>query len=74
MYDSQGIYYSSQVSKLPPINKPTLHIPTEFATENLCDGLSKENKLILPSNTYTPQLFDNLIIPSNSNTPQLGNI
>ena len=52
MGDSQGIPDSSQVSAVPPINTSFSNISTEFVTES-CGSMSKENILILPSNTDT---------------------
>ena len=76
-HDSQGIPDSSQINAIPPINTSILDISTEFVTENLCGSKSKENNLIPPLNTDTPQFSENSTIPSiptDCNTPQLANI
>ena len=68
---------SSQINAVPPINTSILDISTEFVTENLCGSKSKENNLIPPLNTDTPQFSENSTIPSiptDCNTPQLANI
>ena len=75
--DSQDTPDSSQINVVPPINTSILDISTEFVTENLCGSKSKENNLIHPLNTDTPQFSDNSTIPSiptDCNTPQLANI
>ena len=75
--DSQGIPDCSQINAVPPINTSILDIPTEFVTENLFVIKSKENNLIPPFNTDTPQFSENSTIPSiptDCNTPQLANI
>ena len=64
MGDSQGIPDSSQVSAVPPINASFSNISTEIVTESLCGSMSKENILMLPSNTDTSQLPDDSTIPS----------
>ena len=77
MGDSQGTPDSSQVSAVPPINTSFSNISTEFVTESLCGSMSKENILMLQSNTDTSQLLDNSTIPSfltNCNTPHLANM
>ena len=76
-HDSQGIPDSSQINAIPPINTSILDISTESVTESLCGSKSKENNLIHPLNTDTPQFSDNSTIPSiltDCNTPQLANI
>ena len=75
--DSQGIPDSTEINAVPPINTSILDISTEFATENLCGSKSKENNLIRPLNTDTPQFSENSTIPSipaDCNTLQLANI
>ena len=75
--DSHDIPYSGQINPVPPINTSILDISTEFVTENLCGSKSKENNLIPPLNTDTPQFSENSTIPSiptDCNTPQLANI
>ena len=75
--DSQGIPDSSQVNAVPPINTSILVESIEFVTENVCGSISKENNLIPPLDTDTPQFSDNSTIPSiptDCNTPQLANI
>ena len=62
--DSQGIPDSCQINVVPPINTSILDISTEFVTENLCGSKSKENNLIPPLNTDTPQFSENSTIPS----------
>ena len=77
MDDLQGIPDSSRINVVPPINTSILDISTKFATENLCGSKSKENNLIPPLNTDTPQFSENSTIPSipaDCNTPQLANI
>ena len=77
MDDLQGIPDSSQINVVPPINTSILDISTKFVTENLCGSKSKENNLIPPLNTDTPQFSENSTIPSipaDCNTPQLANI
>ena len=74
--NSQCITDSSQDSTVSPINISISFISTEFVTESLCGSISKENDLILPLNTDTPQLYDNSAVPSiqsNCNTLQLIN-
>ena len=75
--DSQGIPDSTEINAVPPINTSILDISTEFVTENLCGSKSKENNLIRPLNTDTPQFSENSTIPSipaDCNTLQLANI
>ena len=75
--DSQGIPDSTEINAIPPINTSILDISAEFVTENLCGSKSKENNLIRPLNTDTPQFSENSTIPSipaDCNTLQLANI
>ena len=75
--DSQGIPDSTEINAVPPINTSILDISAEFVTENLCGSKSKENNLIRPLNTDTPQFSENSTIPSipaDCNTLQLANI
>ena len=75
--DSQGVPNSSQINAVPLTNTSILDISIEFVTENLCGSKSKENNLIRPLNTDTPQFSENSTIPSiptDCNTPQLANI
>lgn len=55
--DSEGIVNCSKVGIVPPINTLSFVIPTEFATEILCDSISKENNFIPPLNTDTLKLY-----------------
>ena len=61
--DSQSIPDFSQINAVPPINTSILDILTEFVTENLCGSKSKENNLIPPLNTDTPQFSESSTIP-----------
>ena len=74
--DSQVIPDSSQINAVPPINTSILDISTEFVTENFCGSKRKENNLIPPLNTNTPQFSENSTIPSipADCNPQLANI
>ena len=54
-----------------------MDISTEFITKNLCGSKGKENNLIPPLNTDTPQFSENSTIPSiptDCNFTQLANI
>ena len=54
-----------------------MNIWTEFVAESVCGSKSKENNLIPPLNTDTPQFSENSTIPSipaDCNTPQSANI
>ena len=75
--DSQGIPDSTEINAVPPINTSILDISAEFVTENSRGSKSKENNLIRPLNTDTPQFSENSTIPSipaDCNTLQLANI
>ena len=75
--DSQGIPDSCQINVVPPINTSILDISTEFVTENLCGGKTKENNLISSFKTETPRFSKNSTIasiPTDCDTPQLANI